>query len=64
MSRLREGIDIPIIPEDFIVSRKKVRPDGQSTAFICVKKKSPKIDLKAGRTCASRKKRNVSGDDR
>lgn len=64
MPRLREGIDIPIIPEDFIVSRKKVRLDGQSTSLICVKQNSRTMDLKARRTRVSRKKRKASGDAR
>lgn len=57
MLRLREGIEIPIVPEDFVIARKKTRPERQSTSLICVKHDSLKIGLKAGRTRASGKRR-------
>lgn len=58
MLRLREGIEIPIIPEDFVSARKKTRPERQSTSLICVKHGSLKIGLKAGRIRASRRRRS------
>lgn len=37
MPGLRKGIELPIIPEDFIIARKKPRPKEQTDSSIFVK---------------------------
>jgi hypothetical protein len=41
MAKMREGIEIPIIPEDFIVSKEEPHPNAPQSSLLCVKRGFP-----------------------
>jgi lipoprotein-anchoring transpeptidase ErfK/SrfK len=57
MPRIRKGLEFPIIPEDFIISRKKPHPKKQTASSIFAKQRPGKFDWSSGQFGASGKKR-------
>jgi hypothetical protein len=58
MPRMRQGIEIPIIPEDFIISDRKPRPHPQPSLRARAKRRASKFGLESSGLHASGKKGN------